>query len=353
MSSNQGMMPIAGGVPIELNVYDLQHPDNPDAVPAINWYLHGVGLGLYHSGVSIYGTDYCYGGHADDDTGVFEVVPPKAPDAKFRQTVFVGRTSLDPQQVSELVKAMAHVWSGNSCNVLTRAAVVARWEVAIMSKLLQVARASDTGENTHLAIKIIKNNPLSSTACSDVNIAHCDLKPENVLLRHPQRSAIKAVDFDASCRISQSMSTYVQSRFYRAPEVILGKLYGTQVDVWSLGCMLIELHKGYPLFAGKDKAHQMAIIAEGLGMPLEEMLLAGPKTSLLFEQDSVTGRWRMRPEACPSGEAVIPGSKSTAGFVDIDMGASNGRRKRVSGGHLDVDYSMFLGLVDKMLRYSG
>ncbi|CDF36805.1 unnamed protein product [Chondrus crispus] len=113
-------MPTVGGAPVELNVYDLQHPDNPDAVPTINWYLYGVGMGLYHSGVSIYGTEYCYGGHADDDTGVFEVVPRKAPDAKFRQTVFVGRTSLNPQQVSELVKAMAHVWSGNSYNLLTR-----------------------------------------------------------------------------------------------------------------------------------------------------------------------------------------------------------------------------------------
>ena len=94
-------------------------PATPDAVSSINWYVYGVGMGLYHSGVSIYGTEYCNGGHADDDTGVFEVVPRNAPDAKFRQTVFVGRTGLDPQQVSELVKAMAHVWSGNSYNVLT------------------------------------------------------------------------------------------------------------------------------------------------------------------------------------------------------------------------------------------
>lgn len=77
-------------------------------------------MGLYHSGVSIYGTEYCYGGHPDDDTGVFEVVPRKAPDAKFRQTILVGNTSLDPRQVSEIVNAMAQVWTGSSYNLLTR-----------------------------------------------------------------------------------------------------------------------------------------------------------------------------------------------------------------------------------------
>ena len=51
---------------------------------------------------------------------------------------------------------------------------------------------------------------------------HCDLKPENILLRHPKRSAIKVIDFGSSCRSDRRMYSYIQSRFYPSPEVMLG-----------------------------------------------------------------------------------------------------------------------------------
>ncbi|VEL37572.1 unnamed protein product [Protopolystoma xenopodis] len=78
----------------------------------------------------------------------------------------------------------------------------------------------------------------------DNNIIHCDLKPENVLLRRPGRSGIKVIDFGSSCYTDQRTYTYIQSRFYRAPEVILGGRYCTAIDMWSLGCILAELITG-------------------------------------------------------------------------------------------------------------
>ena len=57
-------------------------------------------------------------------------------------------------------------------------------------------------------------------ALRDVSVIHCDLKPENILLRHPRRSAIKLIDFGSSCFAGEPHSSYVQSRSYRAPEVI-------------------------------------------------------------------------------------------------------------------------------------
>eukprot|EP00882_Tetradesmus_deserticola_P030836 GHRQ01034808.1.p2 GENE.GHRQ01034808.1~~GHRQ01034808.1.p2 ORF type:complete len:139 (-),score=25.81 GHRQ01034808.1:49-465(-) len=81
-------------------------------------------------------------------------------------------------------------------------------------------------------------------------LIHCDLKPENVLLVAPQRSAIKVIDFGSSCFVDEQMYTYVQSRFYRSPEVILGLPYGCEIDIWSFGCILAELFMGYPLFPG-------------------------------------------------------------------------------------------------------
>ena len=53
-------------------------------------------------------------------------------------------------------------------------------------------------------------------------IIHCDLKPENILLKQQGRSGIKVIDFGSSCYEHQRIYTYIQSRFYRAPEVILG-----------------------------------------------------------------------------------------------------------------------------------
>ena len=49
------------------------------------------------------------------------------------------------------------------------------------------------------------------------------------------------------------MFHYIQSRFYRSPEVLLGIPYDLAIDVWSLGCILVEMHTGEPLFSGKDE----------------------------------------------------------------------------------------------------
>lgn len=75
-------------------------------------------------------------------------------------------------------------------------------------------------------------------------IIHCDLKPENILLKQTGRSGIKVIDFGSSCYEHQKVYNYVQSRFYRAPEVILGSSYGLSIDMWSLGCILCELVTG-------------------------------------------------------------------------------------------------------------
>jgi dual specificity tyrosine-phosphorylation-regulated kinase 2/3/4 len=84
-------------------------------------------------------------------------------------------------------------------------------------------------------------------------VIHCDLKPENILLKHADKSGIKVIDFGSSCFDNERIYTYIQSRFYRAPEIILGIPYTMSIDMWSFGCILYEMYTGYPLFAGENE----------------------------------------------------------------------------------------------------
>ena len=136
-------------------------------------------------------------------------------------------------------------------------------------------------------------------------VIHCDLKPENVLLRQPNRSGIKVIDFGSSCFENSRVYTYIQSRFYRAPEIILGIAYTPAIDMWSLGCILAELFTGYPLFPGESEKEQLALIMEVIGMPPKAVLSQGSRTKLFFTDD-------LKPISAVSSKGVqrIPGSKT-------------------------------------------
>merc|ERR1712232_457964 len=69
-------------------------------------------------------------------------------------------------------------------------------------------------------------------------LIHADLKPENVLVKSYSRCEVKVIDFGSSCFVDDQLTSYVQSRSYRAPEVLFGLPYGQKVDLWSLGCVL-------------------------------------------------------------------------------------------------------------------
>ncbi|XP_076620641.1 dual specificity tyrosine-phosphorylation-regulated kinase 2 isoform X1 [Colletes latitarsis] len=135
------------------------------------------------------------------------------------------------------------------------------------------------------SMQLVKRFAYSLLQCLDAlyknKIIHCDLKPENILLKQQGRSGIKVIDFGSSCYENQRVYTYIQSRFYRAPEVILGAKYGMPIDMWSLGCIIMELVTGFPLLPGDDEADQLACIIELRGMP-PLRLLESAKRSTLF-----------------------------------------------------------------------
>ncbi|KAF8163096.1 hypothetical protein B0H34DRAFT_307783 [Crassisporium funariophilum] len=138
-------------------------------------------------------------------------------------------------------------------------------------------------------------------------IVHCDLKPENVLLRHPAKSAIKVIDFGSSCLEHEKIYTYIQSRFYRSPEVILGMSYSMAIDMWSLGCILAELYTGFPIFPGENEQEQLSCIMEVLGAPDKEFINRSSRRKLFFDTNGVP-----RTVINSKGRKRRPGTKTLA-----------------------------------------
>ncbi|KAI8987654.1 kinase-like domain-containing protein [Mycotypha africana] len=162
----------------------------------------------------------------------------------------------------------------------------------------------------------------SLTLLQKHKLIHCDLKPENILLKHPTKSAIKVIDFGSSCLENEKVYTYIQSRFYRSPEVILGMNYGLPIDMWSLGCILGELHTGYPVFPGENEQDQLACIMEIQGIPEMYIIEKSSRRKLFFDsqnnpriQPNSKGRKR-RPGTKPLAHALKASDEDFIDFVD-------------------------------------
>ena len=111
---------------------------------------------------------------------------------------------------------------------------------------------------------------------------------------------MKLIDFGSSCYTYKRMFTYIQSRFYRAPEVLLGLSYSTSIDMWSFGCLLYELYTGHPLFPSKTEQDLFARIVEVLGTPPPDLVARGKFSPKFYEQNE------LRPSAKRGG---LPGSR--------------------------------------------
>ncbi|KAL2914269.1 hypothetical protein HK105_206215 [Polyrhizophydium stewartii] len=174
---------------------------------------------------------------------------------------------------------------------------------------------------------------------SDMQIIHCDLKPENIMLRIADGPQIKIIDFGSSCFNKQTTYTYIQSRFYRSPEVIMGHPYTTAIDMWSLGCVLVELLTGEPLFPGKDEHDQMVRICEVLGLPPQDFLDRTPpdRLSRIFVRRGQGVGSGAGASSSTWGMALVPGKRASCGpgqrpLRGIIMAAFEARAHARDGG---------------------
>ncbi|THG10043.1 hypothetical protein TEA_028114 [Camellia sinensis var. sinensis] len=130
-----------------------------------------------------------------------------------------------------------------------------------------------------------------------LGLIHCDLKPENILVKSYSRCEVKVIDLGSSCFETDHLCSYVQSRSYRAPEVILGLPYDKKIDIWSLGCILAELCTGNVLFQNDSPATLLARVI-GIISPIDQDMLAKgrdtykyfTKNHMLYERNQDTNR---------------------------------------------------------------
>ncbi|GBF94468.1 hypothetical protein Rsub_07002 [Raphidocelis subcapitata] len=143
----------------------------------------------------------------------------------------------------------------------------------------------DNGDEPYFTlprIQKIATQVLQSLAfLHSLGLVHSDLKPENILIRSYSRCEVKVIDLGSSCFLTDHLSSYVQSRSYRAPEVILGLPYDARIDVWSLGCILAELATGYVLFQNDSLTTLLARL-EGILGPLPGAMVARGRYSHRF-----------------------------------------------------------------------
>ncbi|XP_022739061.1 uncharacterized protein LOC111291495 isoform X2 [Durio zibethinus] len=130
-----------------------------------------------------------------------------------------------------------------------------------------------------------------------LGLIHCDLKPENILVKSYSRCEVKVIDLGSSCFETDHLCSYVQSRSYRAPEVILGLPYDKKIDIWSLGCILAELCTGNVLFQNESPATLIARVIGIIGPIKQDMLAKGrdtykyfTKNHMLYERNQETNR---------------------------------------------------------------
>jgi dual specificity tyrosine-phosphorylation-regulated kinase 2/3/4 len=130
------------------------------------------------------------------------------------------------------------------------------------------------------------------------------LKPENILFKTSDHKEVVVIDLGSATFNDRKIYNYIQSRYYRAPEVVLGLEYSSAIDIWSFGCILVELLNGYPLFVAENEVELIQCMMELLGPPPARLVNKAAHKNLFFDIDG-------KPKVIPNskGKKRNPGSR--------------------------------------------
>ncbi|XP_029353613.1 homeodomain-interacting protein kinase 3 isoform X2 [Echeneis naucrates] len=215
--------------------------------------------------------------------------------------------------------------------------------------------------HTCLVFEMLEQNLydfLKQNKFSPLPLIHADLKPENIMLVDPVRQPyrVKVIDFGSASHVSKAVcSTYLQSRYYRAPEIILGLPFSEAIDMWSLGCVIAELFLGWPLYPGALEYDQIRYISQTQGVPGEHLLNSGTKTVRFFckKSDSPYAAWRLKSTDEHETETGMKSKEARKYiFTCLDDIAHVNLVMNIEGSDLiaeKADRREFVGLLKKML----
>lgn len=135
------------------------------------------------------------------------------------------------------------------------------------------------GKNIGLHIKAVRSYSqqllLSLKLMKRCGVLHADIKPDNILVNE-SKLLLKLCDFGSACFINENEITpYLVSRFYRAPEIIMGCKYDYAIDMWSVGTTIYELYTGKILFPGKSNNEMLKLMMELKGKMSHRMARKG------------------------------------------------------------------------------
>ena len=157
----------------------------------------------------------------------------------------------------------------------------------------------DVGINLRAVRVYAQQTFLGLSLMRKCNILHADLKPDNILVNEG-RNMLKICDLGSASDASDNEITpYLVSRFYRAPEIILGMPYDFAIDMWSVGCTLYELYTGKILFTGRTNNQMLRSIMDCRGKFPTKLLKRAQFAYMHFdemanfrsvEQDKLTGK---------------------------------------------------------------
>lgn len=190
-------------------------------------------------------------------------------------------------------------------------------------------------------VKLLTRQLLEAMAeLKGFQMIHCDLKPENILLRQPDKPDIKVIDFGSACFTRLTVYSYIQSRFYRSPEVILGLPYTESIDMWSLGCIVGELFLGLPMFPGTSEFNQIWKIVDMLGNPPRHMIEVG-RNSLNF--------FHKLPPSTPDGKPLYQ-MKTHEEYIQF-LASTKGKEENLKKEQANKNYFKHRLLKDIILNY--